>query len=171
MRVTMDDLHTQFFLDALEEGYNDIGNPLFAWEALKICCEECLSIPGWALKYFEETSSNLLDVADKARNPDDNSKKRPSTEIPKALKMNQRGSIDVFDQYIKYHRNQELVRKVCQLIIEKSPEAIEDGRGIMSIIEEVSNEKLNGLGENYVSWPTIYSLYRKWREKVLMEDN
>ena len=165
----MDDLHTQFFLDALEEGYKDIGNPLFAWEALKICREGSLSIPEWALKYFEEAASSLLDVADKTRNPDDNSKKRPSTEIPKALKMNKPGSIDVFDQYNNYYRDQEIIRRICGRLVKDTPDGIVANETLEDAKKNVAGEKLDGFGQKFVTEATVYRVYREWKRRVLMK--
>jgi hypothetical protein len=169
MEDTMGDLHTQFFLDALKEGYDDIGNPIFAWEALKICREESLPIPEWALKYFEEAASSLLDVAEKARNPDDNSKKRPSTEIPKALRMNKRGSIDVFDQYNNYFRDQEIIRGLCNRLVKDTPDGIMANEILEDAKKNVAKEKLEGFGQKFVTEVTVYRVYRKWKRRVLME--
>ena len=143
----------EFELHRLKEYYKESSNPLYAWEALNFCLKRNYTIPEWVLRYFEEASSNIMELAGKQEMLD----QRASAEVYKALDMSKKGSRNVFDRYQVACKRDEMVARVCSRITKETPHGLCDGEKVTHAIEKVAEE----FG---VSPETVQEAYYKWKK-------
>jgi len=54
--------YIQFCLDTSLDNYMDTGNPIYVWEAIRLCSVEKLDYPEWVNEYLYKTAVNLGDI-------------------------------------------------------------------------------------------------------------
>jgi hypothetical protein len=105
----------QLELDAILINYQESHNPLFVWEAFQYCRDYGKEIPDWIFEYLENVASNLLSLSKR----DKMSSQRAAAEVYDVLGMSKFKPRDIFDRFALYKRNQNIVRRICNLIEDK----------------------------------------------------
>jgi hypothetical protein len=155
-------METEFLLDSLRESYEKVKNPLFIWEAFKICREDFHAIPGWVLEYLDAVADKLLELPNKYESGDPG--QRASADICSVLGMKKKkGARSVFSNYRHYKNNQEIVSKVCERIVKQTPQGIVDDEKVTHAMRKVAKE-FN------VEYGTVRKLYYEWLEKMELDE-
>jgi hypothetical protein len=163
----MKNLLLQMELDVIHVSYKESRNPLLVWQALELCLDEKYPMPDWISDYLKEVASALLDLPkkrDELKKPSaEKSLPRAAFDVCKALGMSQPGSTDIFSNYLIYNRNQEIVSRVCGLIVRETSQGIEDHAKVTRAMETIAQEMK-------VEYSTVMDLYYKWVKKKILQE-
>ncbi len=151
------DLQLEMELDAIHNFYKEKQNPLFLWEALKLCYSNSHPLPYWVLNYFKESASNLIELS----NRQEQSNKRTASEVYNALGMNKPGSGNIFSKYQIQQRDQKIIWK----ILDKA-EYDEEGdvKNIVKVMKEVTEELKKE--DPMLEYATVRKTWFSSREKL-----
>jgi hypothetical protein len=132
-------LETEFMLDSIRQGYEDEKNPLFVWEAFKICMDESLYIPDWVFRYFNEVAGKLLELPRKYKTV--SSDERSADEICGILGLStKKGSRPVYEKYRIYERNREIISRISRRVFKQTESGMREVEKVTDAIEAVSKE-------------------------------
>lgn len=131
----MVNMNLLFFLDAQRERYEESRNPIFFWEALKICLDEKHPLPDWVSGYLLEAASKLLDLSELAQRQ--GLDKRASEKFYEALG----GVKNMFTRHGNLIRDLDILTDICQQIIAAGNPS-SDEEGIEKILRTVALSEL-----------------------------
>ncbi|MGD8993030.1 MAG: hypothetical protein PVI00_16350 [Desulfobacterales bacterium] len=127
------DILWEMEIDTIFVNFQITKNPLFVWEAFKLCREHGKEVPDWVYEYFENVASNLLSLSEREKM----SKQRAANEVYEALEMSQLSPRDIFDRFSLYKRNQNIVQRICSLIEDKKKKVT---HAVAAVSEEMKLE-------------------------------
>ena len=109
------DMLWEMELDTILVNFQESKNPLFVWEAFKLCRDHGQKVPDWVFEYFDNVASNLISLSEREKMSD----QRAADEVYDVLGMSKFKPRDIFDRFALYKRNQNIVQKICNLIEDK----------------------------------------------------
>ena len=151
------DLQLEMELDAIHNFYKEKQNPLFLWEALKLCYSNSHPLPYWVLNYFKESASNLIELSDRQ----EKSEQRAAFEVYKALGMKEPGSGTIFSKYQIQQRDQKIIWK----ILDKADYDEEgDVKNITKVLKDTTEELKKE--DPMLEYATVRKTWFSSREKL-----
>jgi hypothetical protein len=132
----MDDFWHWSELYGLREDYEKSGNPLFAWEAIKYGIDHEYQISQWVLSYFKEVAERFLELPKSTVNLD----KRVDFVITEILGMKKKDFRNVFDRYRIYKRDDDIISRVCEHLVEQRNGGIYKTGTVSDACEKVAKE-------------------------------
>jgi hypothetical protein len=159
----MPDLRLEMELDAIHNFYKEKHNPLFLWEALKLCSCNYRPLPYWATNYFRDAAAKLLALAARQEKAGE----RAAFEVYRALGMKKPGSGNIFTQYQRRQREQKVIWKILDKAEFNEKGEIEN---IVKLLKEVTEELKKE--DSMLEFGTVSDIYFNARGKLgLLPEN
>jgi hypothetical protein len=143
-----------FYEGYLFERYFEEHNPVYAWEAYKICREKRRPVDKWILEYFDHVTSGMMALVDEAKGTQKGSDKKTRDKIYDALGMKRMGPWNLFRRYCTAEIRREGLSRILQGLQKEN---------LYVVAKQVAEDM-------EVSPSLIYKWYYEWEKRYAAPD-